>query len=112
MAVLGTSLEKVPKARPLVPVGSEQLTVSTSAVALAGVSGAKPTHALIQVTVAPIRWTCWPRTAPTTTLGIRVDANGYIQWLDLGVDYCQLIEKAQFISESGTSAVLEVQYFA
>ena len=93
-------------------VGSEQLTVAGTAVALTGLTGLKPTHALIQVRNAPIRWLAGG-TTPTATLGIRVDAEGFIQWLEPDTNYRQLIEgSAKFIRETGTSAVLEVIYFS
>lgn len=114
MALLGArpALAPTPKAKPLVPLGSEQLTVAGSAIGLAGIVGALPKHALIQVTGAPIRWLASSRTAPTSTLGVRVDAGGFIEWLDLNVDYSMLIEKALFIREGGASATLEILYFA
>ena len=92
-------------------VGSEQLTVAGTALGLTGISGLKPTHCLIQVTTAPIRWLAGG-TTPTATKGQRVDPGGFIQWLEPDTNYRQLIENALFIRESGTSAVLEVIYFS
>ena len=111
MALMAQRFERAPAPLVLAPIGSEQLTVGSAAVSLSGLAGKRPTHALIQVTAAPIRWLSSPVTAPTSTVGVRIDAGGFIEWLDLSIDYGQLIEKAQFIRESGVSATLEVLYF-
>jgi hypothetical protein len=92
-------------------VGSEQLTVEGTAVNLTGVTDLRPTHALIQVTTAPIRWLAGG-TTPTATKGIHVDAGGFIEWLEPETNYRQFIENALFIRETGTSAVLEVIYIS
>jgi hypothetical protein len=90
--------------------GSEQLTVSNTAINLTGVSGFTPRRALIVVTGAPIRWLAGG-TTPTATLGIPVDVDGVIDWTQTESGYRQLIANALFIRATGTDATLEIIYF-
>lgn len=90
--------------------GSEQLTVSSTALNLTGLSGYTPRHALIVVTEAPIRWLAGG-TTPTASKGLPVEVDGVIDWTDPSRDFKNLIDNALFIRSTGADAVLEVIYF-
>lgn len=92
-------------------IGSEQLTVAGTAINLTGVSGRTSRRALIYVTGAPIRWLAGG-TTPTASLGIPVGVDGVIDWTDPSRDFSNLISNALFIRSTGSSATLEVIYFA
>lgn len=90
-------------------IGAENLTVAGTAVALSGVSGLKPAHALIYVGGGPIRWRA-DGTSPTSTAGMYAAAGSYIDWTDVVTNYRGLIENVEFIRTTGTSATLAVVY--
>lgn len=95
----------------LVAEGSQQLTVSNSAVSLTiPTSGMRPGHALIQVLGAPIRWLAGG-TAPTASLGVRMEVGDILDWTDPAGYYRHLIENAQFIRAEASDATLEIVYF-
>lgn len=93
-------------------IGHENLTVGVAAVALTGVTDNKPTHALITVQTAPIRWRA-DGTAPTATTGQPVKVGERIDWTDVNGNYRSFIERVQFIRDTtaGADATLAVQYF-
>jgi len=86
------------------------LSVSTVAVSLTVPTGTTPTHALIQVTGADIRWRA-DGTAPTTSAGVVVKADSYIEFMDPLEDYRGIIANFQAIRDGGTDATLEVAFF-
>ncbi|HEX9704458.1 MAG TPA: hypothetical protein VGA20_04375 [Gemmatimonadales bacterium] len=93
-------------------IGAENLAVSTSEVALTGVSGKTSNRVLIHVGDAPIRWRA-DGTAPTSTTGMYVAAGDYIDWTDSVTNYRGLIGNVQFIRDTsaGGDATLAVAYF-
>jgi len=101
---------------PIVQTGVQNaLSVSTAAVGLTLPGSAntriKPTHCIIQVTAADVRWRA-DGTAPTTSVGIVVAAGSNIEFMDGTINYQSLIERIQFIRDGSVDAVLEVAFFA
>ena len=95
----------------LTQVGAQTLTVSTTSVGLTIPSGIYPSHALIQVTTANVRWRA-DETDPTSTAGIIVTAGSNIEWLDPLINYEGLIRNVEFIRDDAVDAVLEIAYFS
>jgi len=101
---------------PLVQTGIQNALSATTASAvsltLPGSANTriKPTHAIINVVGASIRWRA-DGTAPTATAGILVSAGANIEFMDGTINYQSLIERFQAIGISGT-ATLEVAFFA
>lgn len=101
---------------PLVQTGVQNaLTVSTSAVSLtlpgSADSRIKPTHCIIQVLNANVRWRA-DGTSPTTAIGIQVSAGSNIEFMDGTLNYENIIERIKFIRDDAVDAVLEVAFFA
>lgn len=69
----------------------------------------KPTHAIINVVGASVRWRS-DGTAPDATTGVLVPAGANIEFMDGTINYQNIIERLQFIGVSGT-ATLEVAFF-
>ena len=90
-------------------VGSQQLSVAGTAVALTVPSGKTPRHALIYVGTNSIRW-LGGGTDPTASLGILVAAGGYIDWTEPVSDFRGLMTQAKFIQVTG-AATLDIIYF-
>ena len=93
-------------------IGAENLTVTTAAVALTGVTGKQPRHALIYVGTSPIRFRA-DGTAPTSTTGMYVAAGSYLDWTNVDNDYLSMMNKVQFIRDAtaGADATLAVGYY-
>jgi len=88
------------------------LSVTDTATALTLPSGkVRPTHAIVQVTGADIRWRA-DGTAPTATAGLQVLAGSNIEFMDPAVDYTGMIANFQAIRTGGVSATIEVAFFA
>lgn len=90
------------------------LTVSSSAVALTlptATGTVRPTHAIIQVTGANVRWRA-DGTAPTTSVGIQVASGSNIEFMDPSADYSGIIDNIQFIRDDSVDATLEVAFFS
>ena len=90
------------------------LTVGITAVALTKPSGLLPRHAFIYVADQPIRWRADVNdTAPTSTVGIFVAANSYIDWTDADKDYQSVIDHVRFITDATATgnARLDIAYF-
>ena len=87
------------------------LSVAGTAVALTIPTGMKPTHAIIQVTGANVRWRA-DDTAPTTSIGIQVAAGSNIEFMDPTIDYSGILNFIQFIADDAGTATLEVAFFA
>lgn len=101
---------------PIVQTGVQNaLSVAGTAVALTLPGSAdtriKPTHAIIQVTGANIRWRA-DGTAPTTSVGIQVAAGSNIEFMDGTLNYANIIERIKFIADDAGTATLEVAFFA
>ena len=98
--------------------GYQQLTVGGTAVSLTLPTGvhARPTHALIQVRGAPVRWLATPAAAPTANTGFLVPAGDFINWLDddQDNDYYGMLMNVQFVLDASAigPATLEVGYFS
>lgn len=91
-------------------IGHQQLTVSSSAVALTVPSNTRPTHALIQCGATnTVRWRA-DGTAPTTTVGILIAAGAVLDLTDPMGDYGSVIAKIQLIATSA-DATVDVEYF-
>ena len=93
-------------------IGAENLTVSTTAVGLTGVTGKLPRHAMIYVGTSPIRFRA-DGTDPTATTGMYVAAGSYIDWANVDNDYLSMMNKVKFIRDTtaGADATLAVAYF-
>lgn len=87
------------------------LTVSTTAVSLTLPASTRPSHAIIQVMTANVRWRA-DGTAPTTSAGIVVTAGSNIEFMDPMFDYESIIRRIQFIRDDAVDAVLEVAFFS
>lgn len=87
------------------------LSVAGSAVALTIPTGISPSHCIIQVTAANIRWRA-DGTAPTTAIGIQVAAGSNIEFMDPMVNYEGLIRAIRFIADDAGAATLEVAFFS
>ena len=96
---------------PIVQIGVHTALSATtaSAVSLEMPTKPFPTHCIINVVGASIRWRA-DGTAPTATAGILVPANGNIEFMDGTINYQSLIQRIQFIGISGT-ATLEAAFF-
>lgn len=81
-----------------------------AAVALTIPTGTKPTHAIINVVGASVRWRA-DDTAPTATAGLLVADGSNIEFMDPTIDYSGIINFIQLIGISGT-ATLEVAFFS
>ena len=94
-------------------VGTQNaLTVPGTAVSLTLPSGAmRPSHALIQVSGADIRWRA-DGTAPTATSGILVAGGSNIQFMDPTIDFTGVIARFQAIRTGSVSATLEAAFFS
>lgn len=94
-------------------VGEQTLTVSTAAVALTLPTGLKPTHALIYIGVAPIRWRA-DDTDPTSTAGMFVAAGSYIDWTDPMGNYQGMISRLEMIRDTTAAgdATVEIAYIS
>ena len=101
---------------PIVQTGIQNALSATTATAVtltlpgSADTRIKPTHAIIQVAGASIRWRA-DGTAPTATAGILVAAGSNIEFMDGTLNYASIIERISFIGVSGT-ATLEVAFFA
>ena len=93
-------------------VGTQNaLTVAGTASSLTLPSGVmRPTHAIIQVEGADIRWRA-DGTAPTATSGVLVRAGSNIEFMDPSIDYTGIIARFQAIRTGGVSATVEVAFF-
>ena len=93
-------------------IGAENLSVSTAAVALTGVTGMLPRHVLIYVGTSPIRFRA-DGTDPAATTGMYVAAGSYIDWTNVDNDYLSMMNKVKFIRDTtaGADATLAVAYF-
>lgn len=93
-------------------IGAENLSVSTAAVALTGVTGMLPRHVLIYVGTSPIRFRA-DGTDPDATNGMYVAAGSYIDWTNVDNDYLSMMNKVKFIRDTtaGADATLAVAYF-
>jgi hypothetical protein len=89
-------------------VGTQQLTVSSSAVALTPPTNITTRHVLIYSSAA-IRWK-GGGTDPTAAIGMYVPAGGYIDFTDPVGDYSGLIQNMEFIAVGGNST-LDIIYF-
>ena len=87
------------------------LSVAGSAVSLTIPTNTRPSHAIIQVTAANIRWRA-DGTAPTTSVGIQVAAGSNIEFMDPMFDYESIIRRIQFIADDAGTATLEVAFFS
>ncbi len=87
------------------------LTVSSAAVSLTVPADTTPTHAIIQVADADIRFRA-DGTAPTTSAGIVVKAGSNIELMDQAQNFTGIIANFQAIRDGGTDASLEVAFFA
>lgn len=101
---------------PIVQTGIQNaLSVTTAAVGLTlpGSAGTriKPTHCIIQVLDANVRWRA-DGTAPTTSAGIQAAAGTNIEFMDGTLNYASIIERIQFIRDDSVNATLEVAFFA
>ena len=92
-------------------VGQQTLTVSTTSIGLTIPTGIYPSHAIIQVTTANVRWRA-DETDPTTSAGIIVAAGSNIEWTDPLINYEGLIRNVEFIRDDSVDAVLEIAYFS
>ena len=90
------------------------LTVSTTAVSLTlpAAPHGNPKHVLIYVANAPIRWRA-DGTAPTSTTGMYVAANTYLEFIEPLWDYRSIITRIQFIRDTtaGADSTLEIAFF-
>jgi len=86
------------------------LSVAGTAVALTIPAGLNPTHAIIQVTVANVRWRA-DGTAPTTAVGLQVAAGSNIEFMDPMIDYSGILRFIKFIADDAGTATLEVAFF-
>lgn len=85
------------------PKGYEQVTVSTTAVALTVPSGA--TKAVVKVVAQPARFRD-DGVAPTSAVGFLLAADDVLEI------YGDSLRQASFIRSGGTNAVLEVLYYS
>lgn len=91
-------------------IGHQQLTVSSSAVALTLPTGKRPCHALIQCGATnTVRWRA-DGTDPTTTVGILISALTVLDLTDPEGDYSGLLGKIKLIA-TGSDATVDVEYF-
>jgi len=100
---------------PIVQTGVQSTLSVTTATAVAltmpGTTGTRiqPSHCIINVVGASIRWTAFG-TAPTATIGILVLAGGNIEFMDGEINYQNIISLFRAIGISGT-ATLDVAFF-
>lgn len=94
--------------------GAQTLLVTTAATGLTLPASphTRPCHALMYVGTSAIRWRA-DGTAATSTSGMYVAANGYIDFTDVGGDYSSVIARFSIIRDTSASsnATLEVAYF-
>lgn len=97
----------------LVSVGYQQLTVTGTATKLTPPTGLRPRRALILVVGQQVRWRADGSAPVATTSGTPVAAGDYVNWADTldTTDNWGLILNSQWISDTGTNATLEIQYF-
>ena len=95
----------------LTQVGQQTLTVSTTSIGLTIPTGIAPSHAIIQVTVANIRWRA-DETDPTTSAGIIVAAGSNIEFMDPLFNYEGIIRNIEFIRDDAADATLEIAFFS
>ena len=97
---------------PINQIGRESLSVTTSAAGFAS-KPASARYAIIYVATSPIRWRA-DGTAPTSTTGMFVDNNKYIEFMELSEGYSGVLRRIQFIRDSsaGADATLEIAYFS
>ena len=90
------------------------LSVSTSAVSLTLPTGvnARPTHAVIYISGAPVRWRA-DGTAPTATIGQFLGAESRIELMDPLTSYAGFLQNVQFIQDTtaGSAATLDAAFF-
>ncbi len=96
---------------PIVQNGVHNALSVTTATAVGFTLPTKPypTHAIINVVGASVRWRA-DGTAPTATVGILVAAGSNIEFMDAEFNYQSIIERIKFIGISGT-ATLEAAFF-
>lgn len=87
------------------------LSIAGTATSLTIPTGIYPSHCIIQVTGANIRWRA-DGTAPTTAIGIQVAAGTNIEFMDPMVNYEGLIRAISFIADDAGTATLEVAFFS
>ena len=92
-------------------VGSQQLTVSTSAVSLTMPTSTRPKHATISIGSNPVRYLA-TGTAPTSTTGTPLVAGAYLNCMDPNIDYFGFLKTVQFIRSGGADATLDIEYFS
>lgn len=106
---------------PLTSLGHQQLTVSTTAVALTlptttvnGVTKShRVRHALIQCGATnAVRWIADGATDPTASLGIALEASTALDFTDPMGDYFGIISRIKFIRSGGADATLDIEYFS
>ena len=97
---------------PINQIGRESLSVSTAAVSFASFP-ASARYAIIYVSGAPIRWRA-DGPAPTSTTGMYVDGNKYLEFMELQEGYSGVLRRVQFIRDTsaGADATLEIAYFS
>lgn len=89
-------------------IGAQTLTVSTTSVGLT--VPVNTSHAIIQVTVANVRWRA-DETDPTTSAGIVVAAGSNIEFMDPTGNYEGVLRSIEFIRDDAADATLEIAYF-
>jgi hypothetical protein len=96
---------------PLIQNGVHNALSATTGAAVAFTMPTRPlpTHAIINVVGASVRWRA-DGTSPTATAGILVPANGNIEFMDAEFNYSNIIERIKFIGISGT-ATIEAAFF-
>lgn len=90
------------------------LSVTTSAVALTLPTGRSPSHMIVYNNSGnPLRWRS-DGTAPTSTNGMLLLANSYLEWMDPNFNYGSIIARIQFIRDSTAAGngTLEVSFFS
>ena len=90
----GLKVDSTPKSLtlPLHPATNEKLT---------------PHHALIWVADYPVRWSA--HASPSTTSGMWVPANSYINWTEPGWSYYSFLARVKFLGIGG-QATLDIVY--
>lgn len=95
----------------LTSIGHQQLSVSSTALALTVPSGLRPCHALIQCGATnTVRWIADGVTDPTSSLGILLAAGTVLDLTDPEGDYATVINQIKFI-KTGNDATLDIEYF-
>lgn len=90
-----------------VAVGSEQVAVGDTAISLSPPPTAE--YALIAVQTNKVRWLVGED--PEAGRGLPQEAGSYLEWLNPGLNYTDLLRTIRFIkAAAGADAVLDVQY--